>query len=176
MKRYRIPLLLLILNIIFGVLYPIFGISTLNIMKMNLSEMLSVMPPIFIILGLLDVWVERSTLVKFMGEGSGVKGSVLAFVMGSVAAGPLYAAFPIAAMLIKKGAKFQNVCLFLGVWSTTKIPMLLFESANLGLRYTTIRFVCNIIGISIVAALMEITTSKEDKMELIEHVNQLESE
>ena len=32
----------------------------------NTVEMLSVIPPIFILLGLLDVWVQRETMIKLM--------------------------------------------------------------------------------------------------------------
>lgn len=176
LKRYRIAIVLLILNVIFGVIYPVFGMSTLASMQMNLGSMLSVLPPIFVILGLLDVWVERSAMVKYMGKDAGFRGHFIAFVMGSVAAGPLYAAFPVAAMLVKKGASFQNVCLFLGIWSTTKIPMLLFESTNLGVSYTAIRFVCNVLGIACVAWLMDRTTSDADKEALVAHVKQMEKE
>jgi hypothetical protein len=44
-----------------------------------------------------------------MGEGSGPKGVALAFLLGSFAAGPLYGAFPFAAVLMKKGASFMNI-------------------------------------------------------------------
>ena len=39
----------------------------------TLWEMLLVIPPIFVLFGLLDVWVPRETMVRFMGEGSGAK-------------------------------------------------------------------------------------------------------
>jgi uncharacterized membrane protein YraQ (UPF0718 family) len=42
--------------------------------------MLLVIPPIFILLGLLDVWVPKEK-VKFMGEGSGLKGVLLAIFL-----------------------------------------------------------------------------------------------
>ena len=102
----------------------------------SLKEMLFVLPPIFIILGLLDVWVPREKMVKFLGEGSGIRGTLIAFVLGSAAAGPLYGAFPVAQVLLKKGASMRNVLVLLGAWSTTKIPMLMFEYANLGARFT----------------------------------------
>ena len=66
------------------------------------KTMLLVVPPIFIILGLLDVWVPRETMMRFMGPGSGPKGPLIAFALGSAAAGPLYGAFPIAAGPKKK--------------------------------------------------------------------------
>lgn len=37
-------------------------------------EMLSIIPPIFILLGLLDVWVQRETMIKLMGKESGILG------------------------------------------------------------------------------------------------------
>jgi uncharacterized membrane protein YraQ (UPF0718 family) len=97
--------------------------------------MLLVVPPIFLLLGLMDVWVPRETLMKFMGPGSGLKGPIIAFAVGSAAAGPLYGAFPVAAVLMKKGASFSNILIFIGAWSTTKIPMLLFEMKALGFRF-----------------------------------------
>ena len=51
-------------------------------------EMLSVIPPIFILLGLLNVWVQRETMIKLMGEKSGILGILIAFFLGSAAAGP----------------------------------------------------------------------------------------
>jgi hypothetical protein len=42
--------------------------------------------------------------------------------------------FPVAQVLLKKGASRRNVLVLLGAWSTTKIPMLMFEYANLGAR------------------------------------------
>jgi len=51
-------------------------------------------------------------------------------LMGSAAAGPLYAAFPVAEVMISKGASMFNVMVFLGAWSTTKIPLFMFEMAT----------------------------------------------
>lgn len=64
--------------------------------------MLSVLPPIMIMLGLMDVWVSRESLMKYMGNNSGFLGVFLAMLIGSIAAGPMYAAFPFTAVLIKK--------------------------------------------------------------------------
>ena len=41
-----------------------------------------------------------------MGEGSGFKEILLTFFFGTVAAGPLYGVFPVAAVYIKKQVKF----------------------------------------------------------------------
>lgn len=162
-KRYKFFLLLFALNLILLLVQPTLGRQSFDITKNNLLEMLTILPPIFILLGLLDVWVERETMMKYMGEGSGPVGAILAFVIGSAAAGPLYAAFPIAGVLLKKGVRLTNVFIFIGAWSTTKLPMLLFEASNLGLQYMLLRWTFNVIGIIIIAFLLEKTAPEEEK-------------
>ena len=130
------------------------------------KSMLLIIPPVFILLGLLDVWVERETMIKYLGEDSGLKGIAIAFFMGSCAAGPLYGAFPMVAVLLKKGAKFSNVLIFLGAWSTTKIPMFIFETSALGYKFSFLRLFLDVIGIYVIAQYMERSTSKEELKEI----------
>ena len=125
--------------------------------------MLLVIPPVFILLGLLDVWVPRETMIKYMGEGSGFKGIILSILIGSAAAGPLYGAFPVATVFMKKGVKFSNILIFIGAWSTTKIPMLLFEIAALGTKFAITRLLIDIPGIIIIAYILSKLISKDEK-------------
>lgn len=166
--RYRIFLILFAINIILFIVNRELGMSSFLKTKNSLIEMLKVVPPIFILLGLMDVWVERDTLMKLMGKGSGLIGMTVSFLLGSVAAGPLYAAFPIAGILIKKGAKLSNIFIFIGAWSTTKIPLLLFEASSLGLKFTLVRLGLNIIGIGLIAFLSEKLLKTSDINEIYE--------
>ena len=124
--------------------------------------MLLVIPPVFLLLGLLDVWVPREIMIKYMGEGSGLKGILLAILIGSAAAGPLYGAFPVAAVFMKKGVKFSNILIFIGAWSTTKIPMFLFEAASLGLKFAVTRLIVDIPGIILIAYVLSKLISKKE--------------
>jgi uncharacterized membrane protein YraQ (UPF0718 family) len=162
-KRYKYAILLLFINLGIIVIYPSVGLRSFAITWNNTLEMLAVLPPIFILLGLLDVWVERETMIKLMGEKSGFKGMALAFFLGSAAAGPLYAAFPLAGVLLKKGSKFTNVLIFIGAWSTTKIPLLLFETTAMGWKFMALRFLINIPGIAVIAYLTEKLINEKEK-------------
>lgn len=135
-----------------------FGITTFS-----LKEMLVVIPPVFVLLGLLDVWVPKETMVKYMGEDSGIFGIILAFLIGSAAAGPLYGAFPVAGVFLKKGAKLSNVFIFIGAWSTTKIPMFLFEISSMGLKFALTRLIINIPIIIIIATLLGRSVTHKEK-------------
>lgn len=113
--------------------------------------MLSVLPPIFILLGLLEVWVPRETIIRFLGQESGLVGILLSLFLGAAAAGPLYGAFPVAATMLRKGAKFSNVMVLLYSWSTLKLPMFLFETSALGAQFSVTRMLINIPGVIIMA-------------------------
>ena len=101
-------------------------------------------------------------MVKYMGEGSGLKGILLALLIGSAAAGPLYGAFPVAAVFMKKGVKFSNILIFIGAWSTTKIPMILFEFSALGVPFGLTRLLVDIPGILIIAYLLQALAGKQE--------------
>ncbi len=150
-KRYKVFLILLVVNLLLLLVAPEIGVKSFDLTYQNILEMVSILPAIFILLGLLDVYVKRETMIRLMGEKAGLIGVVLAFVLGSAAAGPLYAAFPVAAVLLKKGSTFTNMLIFLGAWSTTKIPMMLFEASNMGLPFALTRLALNIPGIILIA-------------------------
>ncbi len=149
------------------------GSKAFDISLENLGQMLSFLPAIFILVGLLDVWIPKETMIKYMGDNSGIKGILIAFFLGSAAAGPLYAAFPVAALLLKKGARLAYVLIFLGAWSSTKLPLILFEIASLGVRFTVIHVSVSIVSFLAIAFLMEKLTSQESKVALYEKAKSL---
>ena len=161
-KRYKYFLGIAFINLLLVLLEPAVGLESITISKENLQQMLMVIPPIFILLGLLDVWVPKETMIKLMGVESGLTGMTVAFVLGAAAAGPLYAAFPVAGVLMKKGSKFSNVIIFIGAWSTTKIPLLLFEASTMGFPFMLARLILDIPGILFIAYITEkMITHKE---------------
>lgn len=171
-KRYSMALTLLAVNIILCFALPEIGFSAFDITAANLKEMLLVIPPIFILLGLLDVWVDKETMMKFLGKGSGLRGGVMAFALGACAAGPLYAAFPVATVMLRKKASLFNVFVFIGAWSTAKIPLLTFEAASLGLGFMLTRLCINLVGIWVIAWVVNASLTKEQQQEVYQIAEQ----
>lgn len=167
-KRYQFFLLLLLFNIILTMIKPELGRGVASLSLRNLLEMVSIIPPIFLLLGLMDVWVPKETIMKYMGKDAGIKGGVFAFVLGSFSSGPLYASFPVAMVFLRKGVSLTNIFLFLGAWSTTKIPMMLFEITQLGSKFALTRFCLNVTGMIVLAVIMEKTVTKEEEETLYE--------
>lgn len=173
LARYKAFLVVLALLALYGAFNWEVGQKVVETTIYQLREMVLVIPPIFILLGLLDVWVPKETMVKFMGEKSGFKGILLALFIGSAAAGPLYGAFPVAAVFMKKGVKFTNILIFLGAWSTTKIPMFLFEVASLGPVFAITRLLVDIPGIIIIAYLLAAAMPKAEIRAIYERAEHL---
>ena len=172
-SRYKFFLILLVPFALVLVFHRSHGVRAVGTLAFSVKEMLSVLPPIFVLLGLMDVWVSRETMVRYMGEGSGLKGALLAFFLGSVAVGPLYAAFPVAAMLMRKGASFFNLIVFLGAWSTTKVPLVLFELSSLGPAFALTRLSMNIPIIVIIAAVSSALLKEGEKTALYDAAQNL---
>jgi uncharacterized membrane protein YraQ (UPF0718 family) len=105
----------------------------------SLIEMVTFVPFLFIIVGLFDVWVPKEKIQKHIGQESGIKGIALVVLLAMLQAGPLYGAFPVAYMLYKKGASIKNIFIYLGAFSSMKIPMLGIEIGYLGIEFTLAR-------------------------------------
>ena len=142
-KRYRFFLILLVINISLLFISPEIGKKSFSITYDNLLEMLGVIPPIFILLGVL-----------------------LSFIIGATAAGPLYAAFPVAGVLLRKGTSIFNVLIFIGAWSTMKVPLHIFESTALGYSFSMLRLGLNIVGIPVIAFIISVFLKEKDKEEI----------
>ncbi|MFA5468017.1 MAG: permease [Sphaerochaetaceae bacterium] len=173
-KKYAMFLISLALIAIMFFTFRETGLKAVNTVVTSSKEMILILPPIFILLGLLDVWVPRETMVKFMGEGSGLKGALLAFALGSAAAGPLYVVFPIAAAFMRKDVKFSNILILIGAWSTTKVPMILFELGALGSRFALTRLALNIPVILIITLVMQRAFTEEEITEIYMRAKSLE--
>ena len=114
------------------------GINAIKSMGFQIISMLKIIPPIFLMIGLLDIWVPRETMIKLMGEKSGIIGILIAFFIGTMSAGPLLAAFPVAQIMLKKGARYANVLFFITIWASAKIPIIFFQATTLGTGFTII--------------------------------------
>ncbi|MDF2569373.1 MAG: permease [Sporomusa sp.] len=164
--RYKWVLVFLVVDVVLYSYNQTLGREVIKRTLDSFIEMLSFIPPIFVLLGLLDVWVPREKVVAHLGPSSGLAGIVLAIFLGSAAAGPLYGAFPVAAVMMKKGASFYNVMIFIGAWATLKIPMFMFETQYLGPLFATTRWILSLIGIVVIAVLIDRMLSVKERQEI----------
>ncbi|NLY72830.1 MAG: permease [Tissierellia bacterium] len=165
LRRIKDNLFLFTIILAYGlisIINPSMGLASVKNSGYYIKEMLMIMPVIFVLTALLDLWVPKEKIMQFLGRDAKAKGLLLAFVIGSVSAGPIYAAFPMCTMLHKKGASIRNIVVILSSWAVIKIPMLLNEAKFLGLRFMIVRWLLTVAAIIIFSWLADKIIKDED--------------
>lgn len=129
---------------------------------MNFEVILPQCITVLILIAILLTVFTADTISKLIGSETGFVGVVIAAIIGSITLIPSFVAFPLAGELMKKGASFFNILIFVGAWSTTKIPMLLFEMESLGSRFALSRLAIDIVGIILIALAIKATVPKKE--------------
>ena len=151
-KKIKENLFLVIVALAYVIMFiakPAMGIESVKSSGYYIKEMLMIMPVIFVLTALLDMWVPKEKITQYLGKDAKAKGIFFSFLVGSISAGPVYAAFPMCVMLHKKGASIRNIVIILSSWAVIKVPMLLNETKFLGLKFMATRWVLTVIAIII---------------------------
>lgn len=147
-------------------IFPDKSNAVLNVSKNYFIELIMILPAIMVIIGLFSVWVPKETVVKYLGKTSGIKGIIIAIALGMLPTGPLYIAFPMAAALLKKGAKISNIVIFISAWACIKLPQELVEIQFLGIQFTLLRLGLTVIFIIIMGIMIEKTIGFTDRKKI----------
>jgi uncharacterized membrane protein YraQ (UPF0718 family) len=114
-----------------------------------------ILPCVFILVGLFEVWVPRETIERHFGEYSGIRGYLWPLILGATTVGGLFVAFPIAQSLQAKGARNAAIFTYLGAATVLRVPMTMFEASFLGLKFTLIRMLAALPLIILSSVLLE---------------------
>ena len=146
---------ILIISAILLSIFPDRKRTVIDISSNFFIEMILILPAVMVMLGLFEVWVPKNIVVKYIGKASGMKGILLSLTLGALPTGPLYIAFPMAAALIRKGAKISNIVIFLSAWACIKIPQEMVELQFLGLHFMLSRLILTVAFVIIMGLLIE---------------------
>ncbi len=160
-KKYKLILIAIVLYAAFFIFKREVFFTAVNMTWDFLLEMLQVLPPVLVITALITVWVPSEIIRKGLGNESGVKGKLLSLFIGTISAGPIYAAFPAVIVLFKKGASVSNMVIILSSWAVIKAPMILVEINFLGIRFALTRVALTIPAILIMGFLVEKLVKRE---------------
>ena len=152
------------------IIKPGMGITSVQNSVYYIKEMLMIMPVIFVLTALLDLWVPKEKIIKYLGTDAKAKGVVLSLLLGSISAGPIYAAFPLCVMLHKKGASVRNLVIILSAWAVIKVPMLLNEMTFLGFKFMAVRWVLTVIAIIVFSGITAKFVKESDLPQLKENL------
>ncbi len=154
-KKFKYPIMIGFVFIALAIITPATAARATQVTWDYSKEMLLIMPPVFLLMGLMEVWVPKDKIQKWLGSESGVRGGLISLALGTLPTGPLYVAFPMTATLLRKGASITNMVIFLGSWAALKIPQLMVEIRFLGIPFTGLRFSFTLAALVIMGLIME---------------------
>jgi uncharacterized membrane protein YraQ (UPF0718 family) len=150
------------LLIIFTVVCLIFSLianrnKTWNGIRKGLTMFLKLLPVLIIMLALVSVAlfiIPNETLVKYMGEESGIKGWVSAAVIGSVALIPGFIAYPLCGILIDNGVAYSVIAVFITTLMMTGFLTLPVEVKFFGWKVSVIRNLASLVAALFIGLIM----------------------
>jgi uncharacterized membrane protein YraQ (UPF0718 family) len=162
LKQNKFLSLVLLAYLVSFVTRPQFAAEAFGNSAYYFKEMILIMPMIFLLTVVIDILIPKEVIIKNLGEDSGFKGGILALILGSISAGPIYAAFPVSKLLLNKGASIGNIVVILSAWAVIKVPMLANEMKFLGAEFMGTRWILTVISIFLMGALVSAIVKKED--------------
>ncbi|MFO7848327.1 MAG: permease [Spirochaetia bacterium] len=140
--------------IYFGLFIAFIGISFLlrfspgmemgNNFYIFAKDMVLILPPAFILIGLFDVWAKREVIEKHFGDAADFRGYIWSILLAATTVGGTFVAFPVANALYHKGARYSMIVTYVTSASLVMIPMSIMEAAILGPKFTAVRILVSL--------------------------------
>ncbi len=129
-----------------------------------LKTLLLLLPPVFIMIGLFEIWIPKKTIEKHFGTSHGISAWIWLMLLSATIVGGLYVSLPLGYTLYKKGTRLRLVYAFLGFSTICRIPMTFFEASFLGLKFTLIRYAVALPLVILSGILLENVSIKSNQM------------
>ncbi len=121
-----------------------FGIEIWDNFLVFARDMVLILPPAFILIGLFDVWAKNESIEKHFGKTNNPLRFIWSILLASTTVGGTFVAFPLANSLYYKGAKYSSIFTYVTAASLFMIPMTIMEASMLGIKFTLIRLLASI--------------------------------
>ena len=154
-RNYIIFAIFILFSLVSWLINFEFGISVWDNFLIFAIDMVIILPPAFILIGLFDVWAKKESIEKHFGKTNNPLRFVYSILLASTTVGGTFVAFPLANSLYHKGAKFSSIFTYVTAASLFMIPMTIMEAGMLGIQFTLIRLLSSIPFIIIGSLLLE---------------------
>ena len=146
-----------IVAIAYGVLFIFFPGKTFIALKDGVVLLLKMLPLFVCVVffsSFIALFLSPKTIQKYMGKQSGLKGIVIAAILGTLIVGPLWVLFPLFGTLLKKGAKVSVVGAMIGAFAI-KTPWIPYAAGFLGWKFITVTVILTLVYAVVEGLLME---------------------
>ena len=167
-KNYSHHLLATIITIyiISAILNPTKTTESIQYVLNTIKKIIPILIIVIIFMGLSNYFLNPKKVTKYVGEGSGIKGYLIAITTGIISHGPIYVWYDLLANLKQKGMKNGLIAVFL-YNRAIKIPLLPMLIYYFGLKYSITllitMMIASIIQAKIIDTIIQKPTNKKPK-------------
>ncbi len=151
------PFLIAVL-LLYPICYLIRPAQTIEALQFSSGTLIRIAPTlglVIIFMALMNYFLSPKTIAKHMGEGSGLRGYLVATVSGIISSGPIFIWYPFLEQLQKNGVKNALIATF--IYSRAiKIPFIPILISYFGLRFTVVLTLVTFVASLIQGGLIEI--------------------
>jgi len=131
--------------------------KTISGFKKGLKMFYNILIPfldILIIVSLALFFVPPQLIVKYLGSDSGAVGFIIAAIVGSITLIPGFISYPIASSLLKQGASYATVAVFITTLMMVGVVTLPLEIKYFGAKVAVLRNLLNLVTAIIIGLLI----------------------
>jgi uncharacterized membrane protein YraQ (UPF0718 family) len=150
---------LIIAIVLFGISFLKDKQKTKEALKATFKIFYVVLPVlifVFVLMGLIEAYISRETIMSILGQKSGILGILYAEIVGSIALFMPPAVFPFGGYLLKNGASYGSIAGFVFTAILIGITTLPLEFKLLGKRFTIFRNIFTFLLAFLISLLMEV--------------------
>ncbi|MCD6419370.1 MAG: hypothetical protein J7L41_01475 [Synergistetes bacterium] len=103
-------------------------------------KMLPIFASVVLFSTFLGVFLSPKFIQRFVGKDSGIKGIIIAVILGTVIVGPMWVMFPMFKTFMEKGARVAVVVALVGTFAV-KTPWLPYAATFLGWEFVIVSVV-----------------------------------
>ncbi len=129
--------IIVLIYILLMIIEPDKAVSSLNFALKIFNKVLPIFIIVFLLMVIINIFVEPSHVHKYLGRASGIKGWLFSIISGIISTGPVYMWYPILKQLKMNGARIALISVFLYNRSV-KLPLLPLLIMYFGLKYTIV--------------------------------------
>ena len=154
LKSHTFELLVALIYIILFLICPGKSLIALKRGIILLLRMLPIFLCVVLFSSFIAIFLSPKTIQKYMGKQSGLKGVIIAALLGTIIVGPLWVLFPLFGTLLKKGARISVVGAMIGTFAI-KTPWIPYAASFLGWPFIIITVILTLIYAILEGLLME---------------------
>lgn len=131
--------------------------KTIEALRLALRSLVGLLPSaisVAALVGIIVGLIPSEVISRYLGSGSGWKGTLLAAVVGAVTLIPSLVSLPLAASILRAGATVMTVAAFITTLTMVGFVTAPLETRELGKRFTFFRNTLGFLFALIIAFLM----------------------